>query len=214
MLSEAIFSGWLAIFSPIPVTVAIDGKPVNLTEDGRVMTTPGKHVVELVSERFNYRAKETLDVRPGETTAAHADPADGKRARHRSGRRRNQGRWRAGQPAPRAKGCRCPSDLTRSAPRIPRSGSGARRSTCVTATRRTSHSSSSHDTTLCRARCRNRHDRGGPRDRRVAPPRARRWTARPQASRGGRGALDYAVPIDIIAMDADGVVVDCLQERS
>jgi hypothetical protein len=68
LLSEAIFSGWLAIFSPIPVTVAIDGKPDNLTEDGRVMTTPGKHVVELFSERFNYRATETLDVRPGETT--------------------------------------------------------------------------------------------------------------------------------------------------
>ena len=33
------------------------------------MTTPGRHVVELVSERFNYRATETLDVRPGETTA-------------------------------------------------------------------------------------------------------------------------------------------------
>jgi hypothetical protein len=69
LLSEAIFSGWLAIFSPIPITVVIDGKPVNLTEDGRVMTTPGKHVVELISERFNYRATETLDVRPGETTA-------------------------------------------------------------------------------------------------------------------------------------------------
>jgi hypothetical protein len=69
LLAEAIFSGWLAIFSPIPVTVAIDGKPVSLTEDGRVMTTPGRHVVELVSERFNYRTTETLDVRPGETTA-------------------------------------------------------------------------------------------------------------------------------------------------
>ena len=64
LLSEAIFSGWLAIFSPIPVTVVIDGKPVSLTDDGRVMTTPGKHVVELISERFNYRATETLDVRP------------------------------------------------------------------------------------------------------------------------------------------------------
>ena len=67
--SEAIFSGWLAIFSPIPVTVAIDGKAVNLTEDGRVMTTPGKHVVGFLNERFNYRSTETLDVRPGETTA-------------------------------------------------------------------------------------------------------------------------------------------------
>jgi hypothetical protein len=69
MLAEAIFSGWLAIFSPIPVNVVVDGSPVNLTDDGRLMTSPGKHVVELISERFNYRAKETLDVRPGETTA-------------------------------------------------------------------------------------------------------------------------------------------------
>ena len=67
-LSEAIFSGWLAIFSPIPVKVVIDGKAVSLTEDGRVMATPGKHVVEFISERFNYRASESLDVRPGETT--------------------------------------------------------------------------------------------------------------------------------------------------
>ncbi len=69
LLSEAIFSGWLAIFSPIPVKAVIDGKPVNLTDDGRFMTTPGKHIVELISERFNFRATETLHVRPGETTA-------------------------------------------------------------------------------------------------------------------------------------------------
>ena len=69
LLSEAIFSGWLAIFSPIPITVIVDGKPVSLTDDGRVMATPGSHVVELVSDRFAYRATETLDVRPGETTA-------------------------------------------------------------------------------------------------------------------------------------------------
>ena len=69
MMSEAIFSGWLAIFSPIPVTVLIDGQAVSLTDEGRVMTTPGKHDVEFVSERFNYRSTETLDVTPGETTA-------------------------------------------------------------------------------------------------------------------------------------------------
>lgn len=69
MVAEAIFSGWLAIFSPIPVTVVVDGTPVNLTDEGRVMTTPGRHVVELISDRFNYRATETLDVTPGETTA-------------------------------------------------------------------------------------------------------------------------------------------------
>jgi hypothetical protein len=69
VVTEAIFSGWLAIFSPIPIKVVVDGKAVTLTEDGRLMTAPGKHVVELISERFNYRATETLEVRPGETTA-------------------------------------------------------------------------------------------------------------------------------------------------
>ncbi|RPI53947.1 MAG: PEGA domain-containing protein [Acidobacteria bacterium] len=68
LLSEAIYSGWLAIFSPIPVKVLIDGRPVSLTEDGRVMVTPGNHVVEFVNEKFNYRVTEKLEVRPGETT--------------------------------------------------------------------------------------------------------------------------------------------------
>jgi CheY-like chemotaxis protein len=69
LLSEAIYSGWLAIFSPIPVKVVVDGRPVSLTEDGRAMVTPGGHVVEFVNEQFNYRSTEKLDVRPGETTA-------------------------------------------------------------------------------------------------------------------------------------------------
>jgi hypothetical protein len=69
ILSESIFSGWLAIFSPIPITVLIDGQAVSLNDDGRVMTAPGKHVVEFVSERFNYRASETFHVAPGETIA-------------------------------------------------------------------------------------------------------------------------------------------------
>jgi hypothetical protein len=69
MLSESIFSGWLAIFSPIPVSVFVDGRAVSLNDDGRVMTTPGKHVIEFVSERFNYRASETVHLAPGETVA-------------------------------------------------------------------------------------------------------------------------------------------------
>jgi hypothetical protein len=69
MLTEAIYSGWMAIFSPIPVKVIVDGRPVSLTEDSRVMTSPGRHTVEFISDQFNYRTTETIDVRPGETTA-------------------------------------------------------------------------------------------------------------------------------------------------
>ena len=69
LVTEAIYSGWLAIFSPIPVSVRIDGQAVNLSEDGRLMTTPGTHVLEFSNAQFNYRATETLSVGPGETTA-------------------------------------------------------------------------------------------------------------------------------------------------
>jgi hypothetical protein len=51
------------------VKVVVDGSPVNLTEDGRVMAAPGTHVVQFINEQFNYRVTEKLEVRPGETTA-------------------------------------------------------------------------------------------------------------------------------------------------
>jgi hypothetical protein len=69
LLTEAIYSGWLAIFSQIPVKVVVDGVAVSLTEDGRVMASPGTHVVQFINEQFNYRVTEKLEVRPGETTA-------------------------------------------------------------------------------------------------------------------------------------------------
>jgi hypothetical protein len=69
LVTEAIYSGWLAIFSPIAVSVRVDGRPVTLSDDNRIMISPGKHTVEMISERFNYRETQTLEVLPGETTA-------------------------------------------------------------------------------------------------------------------------------------------------
>jgi hypothetical protein len=68
VVSEAIFSGWIAIFSPIPVDTLLNGKPAAVTDDGRIMVAPGTHEVEFVSARFNYRSKETLTVGPGQVT--------------------------------------------------------------------------------------------------------------------------------------------------
>jgi hypothetical protein len=69
IVAEGIYSGWLAIFSEIPVKVVVDGVAMSLTEDNRLMATPGTHVVEFINEQFNFRVTERLDVRPGETTA-------------------------------------------------------------------------------------------------------------------------------------------------
>jgi hypothetical protein len=67
--SEAFFSGWLAIYSAIPMEVSLNGKPAAAASDGRIMTPPGSYEVTLVNERFNYHGAKTLGVRPGEVTA-------------------------------------------------------------------------------------------------------------------------------------------------
>lgn len=67
--SESIFSGWLAIFSPIPLNVLLNGKPARIMDDGRIMASPGTYQVELANDKYNYRASEQLEVKPGEVTA-------------------------------------------------------------------------------------------------------------------------------------------------
>ena len=69
LLAEAIYSGWLAIFSPIPVKVIVDGRPVSLTDDGRVMTTPGATRWNSATSSSGIAPRESLDVQPGATTA-------------------------------------------------------------------------------------------------------------------------------------------------
>jgi hypothetical protein len=67
--SEAIFSGWLAIFSAIPVDVSLNGKQATVADDGRILTAPGVYRVELTNQRLNYHHMVLLEVRPGEVTA-------------------------------------------------------------------------------------------------------------------------------------------------
>ena len=95
-LNESIYSGWLAIFSPIPVSVTIDGQPVNLTDDARIMTSPGRHVVEFRNDQFGLQTTETLEVQAGIDDRAHAGPAEGHAEGESSGGRRGAGERRAG----------------------------------------------------------------------------------------------------------------------
>ena len=67
--SEAIFAGWLAIFSPIAIDITLDGVATRPTEDGRIMVAPGTYRVQITNARFNFRRTETLTVKPGEVTA-------------------------------------------------------------------------------------------------------------------------------------------------
>ena len=89
--------------------LSIDGKPVNLTDDGRLMTDAGK-ARGRVRERAVQLSRDGNARRPaGRDDSAYGEPADGKRPRHRSRGRRDQdrrcaGRRRANRRAPVAIG--------------------------------------------------------------------------------------------------------------
>jgi hypothetical protein len=67
--SEAIFAGWLALFSPIPLDVSLNGKPASPTEDGRFMLAPGTYQIHMANNRYKFARNESLTIRPGEVTA-------------------------------------------------------------------------------------------------------------------------------------------------
>jgi hypothetical protein len=85
-LTESIFSGWLAVFSGIPLTISIDGAARGTTDDGQVTLSPGTYNVDLVSDRFNYHETKSIKIEPGQVvsysvklpvTPVHLDAPEG-----------------------------------------------------------------------------------------------------------------------------------------
>ena len=67
-LRTSIYQGWLALFSPIDVKAAVDGRPVSLDDQGRVMLPSGNHQLTLQNRSLGYNETRTVDIRPGDTT--------------------------------------------------------------------------------------------------------------------------------------------------
>ncbi len=68
-LSEDIVSGFLAVFSRIPLDILVAGRRIGATGDGEILLPPGHYEVSFVNERFNYYGGASLDVRPGQVTS-------------------------------------------------------------------------------------------------------------------------------------------------
>ena len=69
MVSEPIYAGWIAVFSPVRLEIFERGRRIGTTENGRIMVSPGKHEFLLINERFAYRSVLILDVGPGDVAA-------------------------------------------------------------------------------------------------------------------------------------------------
>jgi serine/threonine-protein kinase len=65
------------VFSRIPLEVFADGRRVGTTDESQILLTAGRHEIELVSDRFLYRAKATVSIKSGDATPFNVKLPDG-----------------------------------------------------------------------------------------------------------------------------------------
>jgi hypothetical protein len=58
--------GWLAVTSPLPIRVLLDGEAIGTGELDRILMPPGEHEVVFESEPFGFRETRTVDIQAGE----------------------------------------------------------------------------------------------------------------------------------------------------
>jgi len=73
-LDVPVFSGWVAVFAPIVVTVAADGRNIGTTEQNRLMLPPGKHQLTFTNKDLGYSATQEVEIVPGEVKSINLDP--------------------------------------------------------------------------------------------------------------------------------------------
>jgi len=61
--------GWLAVFAPVKLEILENGRSIGSTEGGRVLSAPGPHTIELVSQAMGFRETRQVDIKPGEVAA-------------------------------------------------------------------------------------------------------------------------------------------------
>jgi hypothetical protein len=68
-LSEAIFSGFLAVFAPVELQIFEGSRLLGTTENSRIMIPAGRHELTLVNRELGTRMTRTVEVEPGEVAA-------------------------------------------------------------------------------------------------------------------------------------------------
>jgi hypothetical protein len=69
-----IYSGWIAVFSPVTLDIAENGKSIGTTEQGRLMLSPGRHVLTFTNQEMGYKTTQAVDIEPGEERSVSLVP--------------------------------------------------------------------------------------------------------------------------------------------
>jgi PEGA domain len=70
----SIFSGWVAVFAPVVLDVAVNGRSIGTTEQNRLMLPPGRHELTLTNQELGYKGVQEVEVQPGEVRSLTVDP--------------------------------------------------------------------------------------------------------------------------------------------
>jgi hypothetical protein len=73
-LDIPVFSGWIAAFAPIVLSVSADGKSIGSTEESRLMLPPGRHQITFSNKELGYTSSQQVEIEPGEVKTINLDP--------------------------------------------------------------------------------------------------------------------------------------------
>jgi hypothetical protein len=73
-LDIPVFSGWVAIFAPVVLEVTEQGRTLGTTEQGRLLLSPGRHMLTLTSRDFGYSADHAVEIEAGEVRSLNVQP--------------------------------------------------------------------------------------------------------------------------------------------
>ncbi len=73
-LDVAVFSGWIAVFAPVVMDIAENGRSLGTSEDGRLMLPPGRHQLTFTNRDLGYSSSQAVDIQAGEERSINLQP--------------------------------------------------------------------------------------------------------------------------------------------
>jgi serine/threonine-protein kinase len=73
-LDIPVYSGWVVVFSPIPLDISSGDRALGSTETGKILLPPGRHDLTLSNRDFGFTDRRTVEVFPGEERVLNVEP--------------------------------------------------------------------------------------------------------------------------------------------
>jgi len=77
-IEEAIFAGWVAVYSPFEVTISEGGRVLRPDDRNQVMVPPGVHDLRFVNNALGFDISRQIEVKPGESATVRLTPEPSK----------------------------------------------------------------------------------------------------------------------------------------